>query len=92
MAKAIHVRKICVVLLAAVGIGGMAKADVAIWTNLTTGTQQWGIPENWTDAEGNVLTVAPTNGTHDIRLPAIDADGSRRTIYTGSLTGTDGNT
>ncbi len=92
MEKAIHVRKICVVLLAVVGIGGMAMADVAIWTNLTAGAQQWGIPENWTDAEGNVLTVAPTNGTHDIKLPAIATDGSRRSIITGSLTGSNANT
>ena len=48
------------------------------------------MPENWIDSDGNALEVAPTNGTHDIRLPAIDADGSRRTIYTGSLTGNEG--
>lgn len=93
---------LCVVALVA-GLALPLRADVAIWTNMvksayagiaetTNPNAMWGAPGNWTDANGVALEVAPTNGTHDIRLPAITADGSTFTIYTGCLSGSNADT
>lgn len=90
------------VLCAGAIVAGLAfslHADVAIWTNTewttsggTTGTAgMWGVPGNWIDENGTPLEVAPTNGTHDIRLPARETDGSVYKIYTGRLSGGDAN-
>ena len=84
----------------AVGLAFPLYADVAIWTNTersisggTTGIAgMWGVPGNWIDESGAPLEVAPTNGTHDIRLPALEPDGDTYTIYTGRLSGGDANT
>ncbi len=86
--------RICAGAYAVLGAAALlqARADIAIWTNVTTSATQWGIPGNWTDADGNIPEVAPTNGMHDIKVPALYTDGRRRTIYTGSLSGTDYNT
>ena len=93
---------LCIVAFVA-GLALPLRADVAIWTNMVKSTYagtsettnpnaMWGAPGNWTDANGVALEVAPTNGTHDIRLPAITADGSTFTIYTGCLSGGDSKT
>lgn len=86
--------------LAAAAFGGMSlNADVAIWTNEVasqTGVLgrdgHWGVPANWVDENGNALEVAPTNGTHDVKFPALAYDGRRRSVFTGVLSGGDSNT
>ncbi|MBO7206385.1 MAG: hypothetical protein J6W10_02095, partial [Kiritimatiellae bacterium] len=68
------VKRSFVALVAALSFGG-AVAETVYWTktNAASGTDddaQWGIPENWLDESGAPLSVAPTNGTHDIKIPA----------------------
>ncbi len=74
------------VLLAAAGIGGVAKADVAIWTN--TGGK-WGNPSNWTDSVGTMLTVAPTNAAShfEVKMVSPGTTGQRYPIDTGKAGG-----
>ncbi len=67
-----------------------AEENVAIWKDAKSG--DWGVPGNWVDASGAPLEVAPTNGTHDIRLPAAEPDGATYTINTGALSGLGSNT
>ena len=90
-------KRLCIAFAAAVAVG-CAVAETVYWTkiNAASGTDddaQWGIPGNWTDESGAPLSVAPTNGTHDIKIPALPSnhDGSRREINTGALSGNDGN-
>ena len=86
MARTIHFRNIFTVLLAAAGIGGVAKADVAIWTN--TGGK-WGNPSNWTDSVGTMLTVAPTNAAShfEVKMVSPGTTGQRYPIDTGKAGG-----
>jgi hypothetical protein len=90
-------KRLCIAFAAAVAVG-CAVAETVYWTktNAASGTDddaQWGIPENWIDESGAPLSVAPTNGTHDIKIPALPSnhDGSRREINTGALSGADSN-
>lgn len=60
---------------------GAAAAD-ATWTNVTEFSAGWYVAANWTNAEGNVLSVAPTNG-EDVTFAAITNTPFFQRISTG---------
>lgn len=89
----------CLAAAAATFAGMSLNADVAIWTNEVASQSgiwkmdgYWGVPANWVDGGGNALEVAPTNGTHDVKFPALVNDGRRRSVFTGMLSGGSENT
>ena len=78
--------------LIGVACASAAQAEVAVWTNVATAAaMEWGHPQNWTDAGGEVLTVAPTSSTCEVRFPSLPLDNNygtdaqRRTVSTGGL-------
>ena len=83
----------------AMSMSGFA-GETYVWTNvLSTGTakMQWGFLHNWTNINGETVSVAPTNDTCNVLFPSLPvdnvsgSDGQWRTIYTGASSGTSGN-
>ena len=73
---------------AALACAATAWAETeAVWSNLTDESGDWGAPTNWTDGNGNALTVAPTNAASAYAITVTDhqVHAKHQVITTGAL-------